>query len=173
MKQAALPNSAQFLAVEHFQSLRDKHAPGSRQYEIADKAIDLALNHSRADDDFIERNAYRDARRTVDRRSKKREFLSIDAASDEAVYQLPDQYFYRIEDKASPESILLAKEALQQALPPNQGNPGNAERILQGMVDGESARETAQVLDISPSRIAQQRVAIKGRIEKYICEVVA
>ena len=146
------PHSPQFQAIEKFQCLRDKRFPGSREYEIAEKAIDLSLNATRAGDEYVLRNAYRDARRTIDRSSQKYSFLSIDAANDNSADdQLLDGLTQVAVGGGSPESILIAEEAIQCVLLSSLGDRATVERVLQGLVEGEVARETAKALNIGPN----------------------
>lgn len=163
MKAKLHPQSAQFRAIEELQILRSKHPPGSRQHEIADKAIDLALNESRSDDEYLTRNAYRDARRTLDRQAKKYTFFSIEAANDDAIDgKLPDDFIGYLSDPASPESELFAEQINQHILRSSLGPTSTIARVFQGMVDGRTAKQTASELSVGPSRVAQYRSKIRN-----------
>src|SRR5688572_481520 len=69
-----------FHAIRTLQKIRDRYEPGSYAFDVADRAIDLALSPRRAADNYLIKNTLRDARRILSRQRKSAPiFVSLDA----------------------------------------------------------------------------------------------
>lgn len=74
-----IPTPAHWCAVQTLQAIRDRHQPGTFEFEVADHAINLVISGTRPPGPFLLRNAYRDARSVMIRRKRRdREFLPLD-----------------------------------------------------------------------------------------------
>lgn len=149
---------ARFKAIEYLQSIRDQKLPGSRDFDITDKAIDLTLNSGRTIDEYLTRNVLRDARRSYDREARLHHTFSLNNDLNDS-----NQYLYdeKTQVKDTPEEFAVANSLFK-----NISFNKNEKEVLEGLLRGDSAKETSKNSQISASRIAQIRGTLKARILK-------
>lgn len=149
---------ARFRAVFQLQVLRDKSPLGSRRHQQADYAIDLALMEGRVVDRYLVRNTLRDARRILDRQAASRTFVELDSDS---LSDLDRTAVAAASDQATPESITCADSCAEAITLRARKLSVHAERIVDGILDGETLRETAGALRLSIPRVNQLRSVVR------------
>ncbi len=158
----ALSLGVRWDAVLNFQSLMSRARPGSRLFEIADKAIDLALRPSRPTNDarFFRRNVWRNAAHTVARTERMHPEISLnDLSVGAATTSLADTLIGPV----SPLE-LVATDDLQSkiALRSEHSSPGIGRLCAERMAAGDSVMEIAE--DGSKSLRTVKRVRARVRV---------
>lgn len=149
-------------AVLGFQSLMARARPGSRIFEIADKAVDLALRPSRIANDarFFRRNVWRNAAHMISRKRSKHSEISLDAPPVAmASGQLSDALVERISplDLVSTDD-LQSKIAMRSEL----ASPGLGRLCTDGMAAGDSVQEIAADGSTSLRTVKRTRARVRA-----------
>lgn len=156
-------------AILELQALRTRRPAGSFESEIADYAIDLVLNDSRPDGDFLVVNALKDARSVLirrKRRDKERAFFPMDESEEndvgqEVAHAMIASQRLLAHDIAWQDSYQYLLEAIEsQKL---------LTECLKGWRDGEQLTETADRLDISREYVKK----LRGRIRQIAISTFA
>ena len=146
---------ARLLVYEQLQRHQRILPPGSKRYEIVEHALDLALNDGHRAHRFLLRNLVRDSRRILERQAGKRPTIIIDEIA--TWTQTPSP----LVDNANPETLLLQKQQLDLIRQDIAPHSSYAVRVLEGLILGESLRETAEACGMSTSRVNQLRRYIR------------
>lgn len=160
-----------YAVVSRLQDQLTRHQPGSHPYEVTDHAISLALNPGRAavSKAYLERNVRRDARRILSR-SRKR-FVVDSFTPDTSLGREIARGEHRalVESVSTPESIAAAallRRAIEVRVAACLGEQGL--RCLAGMIDGETARETAVALGVSTRTMDRMRERVRTVAEALV-----
>jgi DNA-binding NarL/FixJ family response regulator len=156
---------ARFCAIESLQNRRDR-AVHQDFHDYADHGIDLALSETRVVNQFLARNAERNARSILHKKWQRarKHTTSIDEfvdsmKDDQPPRQLPRQLI----DWTDPESICMAAEA-REHLGRDEESSSISSSCVELLEAGYSIREIARELGVSESTIKRQRVRLCGRL---------
>jgi hypothetical protein len=160
-----------YAVVRRLQDRLSQAAPGSHNYEVAERAITLALSPRRTADtpEHLERNVRRDAHRILTR-ARRRTFTDP---------MTPDTPFGREVEEGthsaavcpdpSPEELCEAAD-LQRGIEHRVGAHLGARglRCLSGLLDGESPDETAAALGTAPRTVDRLRVKVHAIARRFL-----
>ncbi len=159
---------ARFSAIQRLQTIRNRHRPGSHKHDVAEYAIDLALNEGRRADHFLVRNTLRDASNILRRGTRRRpQHFSLDAElldQDQAeITTLHD----RVPDSAPTPAQLCEYNDLESHLRSRLGvGSSSHRRAFDAVMAGETAREFSDRTKLSQSYFKK----LKREIRKAACE---
>lgn len=162
---------ARWRAILSLQQQRDRLDPNSFGFKIADHAITLLLNPSRPTSDFLVQNARRDAQSVLTRqlrRARARGMLSVLSTDDTLEIDPNVQRAKLLPNPETPEERFAAVQAceiLREGVllrgPLHRG-------IFDGWLQGDTLKETAIELGISPDYVKK----LRGEIRKLAFEII-
>jgi hypothetical protein len=162
-------DAARVSVVRRLQSISRGLTPGMETFEIADRAISLALSAHRRDasPELLFRNVWRNAR-YVHRRRRRR--IVLDPFTDDSQFgrkladgELADGF-------ATPEQQLIAADLAAHIRRAVAGHDRYSGLCFDGLIAGETAKETAQRLRITPRRVKRIRAHIRVVARRYLGE---
>ncbi|MDH4555736.1 hypothetical protein E8F11_11225 [Pseudomonas sp. BN417] len=153
---------ARFCAYARIQAIQAKYTPGSRRFEQAEHALDLALSETRTIDRFLLRNLLRDSKRVLSRQSAARRYVDLPAEGESSCFEEG-----RFGDPTNPEALLEANQLAEAVAVEVGRSSSHAVRVMEGLITGETLGETARATGISAARITQLRRAIRVATTKF------
>ena len=162
-----------YAVVTRLQDQLTRYQPGSRAYDLIDRAISLSLSRRRAavSAGLLERNVRRDARRIL---ARSRARLAVEDFT-------PDSFFGRqveagmfpalVETVATPEAFAIAadlRRAIEARVVARLGLRGL--RCLFGLIEEETPAETAQALGVSSRTVDRLRARVRDIVSAFMAE---
>jgi len=151
-----------FAAVERLQDKMANLSPGSRRFELYDKACELALSPNRQVDDYLIRNVLRDARRIISRKFKPPIIslneplpVGIDNAILNGGYVCYNNGATTLEWAGLLNTVTYICEFVHK----------NAVEVLVCMIDGYDISDTAERTRLSESLVKKIRTNLKKEIK--------
>jgi hypothetical protein len=153
-----------FDAIQSLQLLRSRQAPGSFHYEVVERAIDLVLQPHRRIDRYLVRNVLRDAKRIIRR---QRNYWNYGLASLDAPTCNPRDDSAEWSDvralstSPDPEAIASTRNLVFHIRDRCRHRRAESS-CLDGMLSGETPKETAQRLGFSEIYIKKLRARVRA-----------
>lgn len=162
-------SAARWAAVLTLQKMRDRRAPNSFEFEVADHAIDLLLNPERPEGPYLVPNALRDARSVLirrNRRLRKRGMLPLYAGPEspaalEVSHIVESDRTVAASRPQSIETELGWKQVFHRLHSVVSDKSARAGEILIGWRAGEDMAEAAHRLQISKHYVKKLRGDIR------------
>lgn len=147
-------------ALLTLQSLRGRRDPSSIEFDVADRAISLALSSVRKETPYLVRDCLRNARSTEFRSQRRSRRGGVDFASPAAAEADPADF---VGDERPDPFELVAWEAAYAQFTARVGRLGrHAERALVGLVENEPVEKTARETGISTRKLKSLRAEIRA-----------
>lgn len=149
-------NDIRWIVVEKIYSRLQRLAPGSKEAEIIEHALSLALSIERQpiNDSFFFHDILRNARHSIHRTQTRHIALMNKLTKDSARAAKNAEY-------KTPEANCIAREIETQLRRAAALEGLHAVRCLDGMLRGESIAETAAACGISPRSVNRARHKIR------------
>lgn len=139
-------------AIKCLQEKLRKLTPGSYWFEVYEKALDLALNPIRKEDEFFYRNLLRDAKRIL-KRQKRPSIVSQDE-NERSLDSL-------IDSGLSPLNKIIFKSYIDQITEQCKNIHPFATDVFADLLDGIHVKVTAEKLYVSESQVKKLRIRIR------------
>ncbi len=156
--------------VRRLQAIAAACSPGTEMFEIADRAVDLAMSNSRSEANpaLFFRNVWRNARFIV-RRKRPRELIFDSMHEDSPIgSRIANGELRNLAGPATPEEISIATDLeVRIRFEAGQVDALGAE-CFDGLVAGQTLDETARTLSISTRRVRQARERIRAAARRVI-----
>ncbi|HEX8691414.1 MAG TPA: hypothetical protein VF746_03140 [Longimicrobium sp.] len=157
-------DGVRYAVVTRLQDQLTRKKPGSRAYEILDRAISLTLSSRRAvvSAAYLERNVRRDARRIL---ARARGRTVVDPFTpDTVIGRAVEQGLHPalVENVSTPEALAVAsslRRAIEARVVARLGLRGL--RCLTGLIDAETPQETADALGVSSRTVDRLRLSVR------------
>jgi hypothetical protein len=137
-------------------------APSSVEREAADHALSLVLSGARnsANQRYLVRSVIRDSRRIVRRISaRRRRDVDVYDQADALPSSAPD-----------PEQVMIGRERFGQVIELKARLDPESQLCLEGMLDGESVRETVDTHGINRRRVLYIRACLRKELKKMLID---
>jgi hypothetical protein len=168
---SAPEDGLRYAVVQHLQEQLANARPGSHAYEVADRAITLALSPRRnpAVPEYLERNVRRDARRILAR--SQRRVITDPMTPDTALGREIEAGLHpaAVDRRHNPEqscSVSDLQTKLERRVGAHLGTRGL--RCLAGLLAGESPRETAAALGSAPRTVDRLRAKVREIARRFL-----
>ncbi len=154
-----------FAVILALQKKQMRQVVGSFDYEVADKAIELALSENRNPDKFLKRNVERDAKKLVKEKLKSSKLVDYVPLEDEENFISLEE---RITDNLTPEHQLIYNQFLLQIRAICRDLHASAYDVLETMISGETTLNASKIIGISESLVKKLRVQIRQAVSSII-----
>jgi|tagenome__1003787_1003787.scaffolds.fasta_scaffold20987355_7 hypothetical protein len=162
-----------YAVVTRLQYKLTRQKPGSREYEVTDHAISLALSPRRAavSAAYLERNVRRDARRILGR---SRWRVLVDSFTSDATFgrEVEEGAHAALVNRVyTPEAFAIAadlRRCIEARVVARLGLKGV--RCLSGLIDGETPYETASAMGVSSRTVDRLRGAVREIASAFLAK---
>lgn len=154
---------ARYRAIKYLQDCLRQLPPGSIKADQVEHALDLALSDTRAlPDAYLVRQLLRNSRYILSRQSHRNP-QSLDVVLAEC-HEPPRA----IIGSVTPEKSALALEMRNALVAMVAPSRPHAAKVLEGLLLGETAKETATRLSISPDQVDRTRKALQLAAHQFL-----
>ncbi|MGO4876558.1 hypothetical protein ACEN2P_08150 [Pedobacter psychrotolerans] len=155
-----------YTAVFKIQQQMSRLSPGDYNYEVLDKAYELALNPGRKIDSYFLRNLIRDARHTLKRQKNTLPIISYfqDDLTEDGEEFLDDIYpseDFFLNGYVAEEDLVIFQELCGSIHP-------KAQDILLDHIAGYRTSDISAKYNLHESQVKKIRVSIKQKISGYL-----
>jgi len=164
---------ARWRAVHKLQTIRNRYASGSFEFEVADHAIDLVLSPDRPDNKFLVHNAMRDARSVLIRQKRRiadRGMYHLYGDDEEISPQIQQDETYLASQPPSVEAALGWRQEFEQLRARVSNDNRHAGRVIERWLAGDEICETGKVLKISSHYVKKLRKKIRETADQAVLE---
>lgn len=159
-----------YRVVLKLQNLLKNSKIASETADIAEHAIDLALNPTRQAENasYLLRNVWRDASKILRRRDANNPSISLNVEPLIDGLACYPHSFLRLVDNTTPEALAITNQIEEKLKGAMAAIAPYANRCLEGMIAGETLQETATATGQTTRRIRRLRQRIRLIAEKLL-----